>query len=572
MSSSKLGRYREKRDFGKTREPEGSSGVTRSPHLRFVVQKHEATRLHYDFRLEIDGVFHSWAVTRGPSLDPGEKRLAVEVEDHPLAYGDFEGTIPKGQYGGGTVMVWDRGLWAPTETKSPAAALADGELKFVLVGEKLKGDWVIVRMKHDRFGRDRSNWLLIKHRDDYARPGDGDGVLARDRSVASGRSMAQIAAGKGSAPTPFMRAGGRGFKADAQWSTKESADDGDPDPAAARTPTGARRSTLRETLKRTPGKQSVMTTGAIKSVRADGNRVLGVAISKPSKALWPAPDGYTKMDLAEYLATVAPWMLAHIAGRPCSLLRAPDGIAAETFFQRHAGGRMDEAVATVQVAGDRLPYLEIDDARGLVAMAQLAAIEFHPWNCMPGSPEVPGRLVFDLDPGPGVAFDSVVAAAKTIRQMIEGLGLAAFCKTTGGKGLHVVVPLKADRPQATWAQAKMFAETLCIEMARREPELYLTKMTKSARKGRIFLDYLRNDRMATAVAPLSPRARPGAHVSMPLTWAQVRAGLDPSRFTIKTAAKLMAKSSAWADYEDASGSLRAAIARLVGTAPAGKSK
>ncbi len=204
---AKLSAYRAKRDFTKTAEPSGEGEVAGGNRRRFVIQKHAATRLHYDFRLELDGVFKSWAVTRGPSLDPHDKRLAVAVEDHPLDYGDFEGAIPKGEYGGGTVLLWDRGYWEPEGEARPEEALAAGDLKFVLDGERLHGSWVLVRMKHDRFGGRRTNWLLIKHRDGYAREGDGGAILAEDRSVASGRSMEEIAAGKGPAPRPFMRAG-----------------------------------------------------------------------------------------------------------------------------------------------------------------------------------------------------------------------------------------------------------------------------------------------------------------------------------------------------------------------------
>src|SRR5579872_2331103 len=195
-ASRKLSAYRKKRDFAKTAEPSGGTAES-SDRLRFVIQKHDATRLHYDFRLELGGVFKSWAVTRGPSLDPHDRRLAVEVEDHPLEYGDFEGTIPKGQYGGGTVQLWDRGYWAPEGRGSPQAQLKAGELKFVLEGERLHGGYVLVRMRNDREGGKRVNWLLIKHRDPGAREGDHDAVLAEDRSIASGRAMAQIAAGKG---------------------------------------------------------------------------------------------------------------------------------------------------------------------------------------------------------------------------------------------------------------------------------------------------------------------------------------------------------------------------------------
>src|SRR6201998_3507663 len=210
----KLSTYRKKRDFDKTAEPSGEVKVAPSSRPRFVIQKHAATRLHYDFRLEYDGVFKSWAVTRGPSLDPHDKRLAVETEDHPLDYGDFEGTIPKGQYGGGTVQLWDRGYW---DSDDPERGFAKGDLKFNLHGDKLHGSWVLVRMRHDRNGGKRTNWLLIKHRDEYAKEGEDNDVLDEDRSVASGRTMKQIADGKGKAPKPFMMAKNGKGKEDAVW-------------------------------------------------------------------------------------------------------------------------------------------------------------------------------------------------------------------------------------------------------------------------------------------------------------------------------------------------------------------
>ena len=313
-----------------------------------------------------------------------------------------------------------------------------------------------------------------------------------------------------------------------------------------------------------PAKTSLAKPAAVKQDQGKPV-VMGVLLSNPHKPLWPdAGDGkpVTKIDLAHYLATVGPWMIRHLAGRPCSIVRAPNGFDKEQFFQRHAMPGSSNLLTLTPVRGDKKPYLQVDRIEGLVALAQIAALELHPWNCQPGKPEVPGRLVFDLDPGPDVPFSAVITAALTMRDVLQLLGLNSFCKTTGGKGLHVVTPLALVKNSPTWPEAKTFARDVCAAIAHDDPNSFVLNMAKNKRQGRIFLDYLRNDRTATAVAPLSPRARPHAAVSMPLTWAQVKPGLDPTSYTVRTVPSLLKRSAAWADYEKASEPLRLAIKRL----------
>ena len=390
-------------------------------------------------------------------------------------------------------------------------------------------------------------------------PGDTDKVLSTDRSVASNRTMAQIAAGKGRGPEPFILRGPRDETRCNLEFKCIGADADAPEPAARQKP-----------LKRMPVRKMAKARSRKPAKKSEGaDAVLGITISHPDKELWPAATGaaaVTKLDLAHYLEAVGAWMLPHIKGRPCSVMRAPDGIDGERFFQRHAMRGMSSEIELVRISGDREPYIEVNSVEGLIALGQIASLEFHPWNCAPFEPDRPGRLVFDLDPAPDVDFGRVVVAANELRERLEKLGLVAFCKTTGGKGIHVVTPLKTRRGDGIgWDDAKMFSGAVCQQMAKDSPDAYLIKMTKKLRTGRIFLDYFRNDRMATAVAPLSPRARPGATVSMPLTWGQVKQGLDPKRFTVHSVPALLKKSSAWKDYSDSERPLKGAIKKLLGS-------
>jgi bifunctional non-homologous end joining protein LigD len=487
-AAAKLAKYRARRDFERTPEPSASTarpGAGRS----FVVQQHAARRMHYDFRLEHEGVMWSWSVPRGPSLSPSDRRLAVRTEDHPLDYAGFEGVIPPGQYGSGAVVVWDRGTWEPEGDAGDA--MKRGRLTFVLHGEKLRGRWHLVRTR----GTDKQErWLLFKARDEAASEG-ADVLAARPASVLSGRTIDEVAA------------------------------------SPART------------------------------------WQLGFALTNLDKVLYPE-QGITKGELMAYLAVVAEHMLPHVAGRPLTLVRCPDG-RTKCFFQKHVLPGAPEAIRRVELeeaGGQTATYMAIDDLPGLVALAQLGTLEIHTWGARADRPERPDLMVFDLDPDVGLPWDRVAAAALELRRRLSELGLESFVKTTGGKGLHVAAPIER---RTGWDELKAFAKAVVARMEGDEPGRYTTNMGKAHRRGKVFLDYLRNGRGATFVAPYSPRARPGAPVAVPISWEELARGVDPAAFTTRTVPPRLGKLGAdpWRRLGEVRQSITAAAWRAVGGKP-----
>ena len=311
---------------------------------------------------------------------------------------------------------------------------------------------------------------------------------------------------------------------------------------------------------RPPPRFQIALTGKHRAV------VAGLTISSPDRVLWPAIDGHpaiTKLELVQFYEAAAERILPHVADRPVSIIRAPEGIGGEVFFQRHAMPGSNPRLKLIDVK-ERKPYVGVVDVGGLVAIGQSGGLELHPWGCAPGDPETPDQITFDLDPDEGLDFADVIAAARTMKTRLEGLGLHPFCKTTGGKGLHVVVPIKADaKSRIEWDQCKAFARAVSEQVRLDAPDKFTTTLAKKARGGKIFLDYLRNGRMATAVAPWSPRARPGAGIAYPLSWGQVKTGLDPKAFTLRTWPALLKKADPWAEFRAGAVSLRPVLKRVI---------
>jgi bifunctional non-homologous end joining protein LigD len=798
--------YNRKRDFAKTKEPKGRKLKGKGD--SFVVQKHDASRLHWDFRLELDGVLKSWAVPKGPSLDPGDNRLAMRTEDHPLDYGDFEGTIPKGEYGGGTVMLWDQGRWIPEPGKDPSKTIEEGHLHFALDGERMKGEWVMFRLK-GKPGEKAEPWMLKKVTDDFAKPDEGEALVEECvTSVTTGRTMAEIAAGAdvwrtnrggrkggrakqkaGAGPPKFQApqlatlvdevptgsgwlheykydgyrlllatAGGAASaftRKGHDWSDKfraivKAASDlpagclidgeavalgksGKPDfqllqaslkggkadlafyafdllvdrgEDITRLPNIERKERLAALLKTAShpilygdhviGKgealfdaickeggegiiskkasapysgtrsrnwlkikciqrQEFIIVGWQESDKRRGFRSLHLAvqeggkltyagkvgtgfntkmieemsetmrplevdkppldvpraarkgshwieprlvgevafteftsdgilrhpsfialrqdksakdvvrevpkhlkkaeskaepvsadifvkISNRDRVIYPA-DGLTKGQLADYYAAVAELLLVDAANRPISLVRCPQGRAKKCFFQKHDAGSFGPDVKQVPVKekkGGTEDYLYIDSAKGLLTLVQMGTIEVHGWGSRVKPLEKPDRLVFDLDPDVGLDFGDVRSAAVRLQALLADLGLVSFPMVTGGKGIHVIVPLDAS---VDWPKVSDFAERFARAIAQAEPERFTANIRKVERKGRIFLDYLRNQRGATAIMPYSARARDGAPVAAPIAWEELDSITGGNVFTILDADELLARAS-----------------------------
>lgn len=483
--------HNRQRQVDSTSEPpdESTRSVRKTGRGReFVVQKHAARSLHYDFRLELDGTLVSWAIPKGPSLDPGEKRLAVHVEDHPLSYRHFEGSIPKGQYGGGDVIVWDRGTWEPEG--DPKAAYKAGKLAFTLRGEKLTGAWVLVRIRASPRS-DREQWLLIKSCDDSAIDhGQYDVVSERPESVLSGELLP---GDRESAATPI-------------------ADDA---VAQVGKPKGARESRV----------------GCSKKRKGEtGSPLAGVSISSAERII-DSQSGISKGELAAFYARIADWLVPHLVGRPVSLLRAPEGIDGEQFFQKHA---QHLAIAHIRHLARSLDpgharLMAIDSRKALIGAVQMGTIEFHTWGASTDRIERPDRLILDLDPDPALPWQRMIDATQRVLTLLDELGLQSWLKTSGGKGMHIIIPLAR---YAEWDQLKAFAKAIAEFMAAQSPEHFTARMGPKNRVGKIFTDYLRNQRGASTVAAYSVRARPGLPVSVPIARSELEQLQSAAQWTV----------------------------------------
>ena len=503
-----LKEYRKKRNFDATPEPPGREAVEGQEPLSFVVHKHLASHLHFDLRLELDGVLKSWALPKEPSLDPAEKKLAIMVEEHPFDYRTFEGVIPEGNYGAGTVMIWDRGTYHAVghatrrETEEALRqGLGRGHISFVLNGQRLKGEFALVKLKR----AEDNSWLLIKKSDAFAHTG---GIPHADTSVASGLTMEEIAMDAFDPASTAVHGQDHGRESSRHNETEEQ--------------------------RKRRGKLL-----AINDVKVD--------LTNLDKVLWPE-EGYTKGDMIAYYRSVAPFILPYLQDRPESLHRHPDGVAAPGFFQKNVDHTVPGWVETLAVhsvsKGNDVTYLLCQDEATLVYMANLGCIEINPWHARAGRLDTPDYMVLDLDPL-DIPFDEVVRVALVTHDVLVEIGAAGFCKTSGATGLHVYVPLGA---RYSHDQATQLARLVNSLVHGRLPRTTSIERDPEKRRGKVYLDFLQNGYGQTLAAPYCLRPRKGAPVSTPLMWEEVRDSLDPTRFTIETMmARLRKVGDLWKD-------------------------
>ena len=449
-----LKEYNQKRDFNKTSEPKGKKEKSNKKHV-FVVQHHKARKDHYDFRLEWGGVLKSWAVPKGPSYNPKNKRLAVMVEDHPLSYRDFEGVIPKGEYGAGVVMLWDYGTWELVDGKR--LDLKNGLIKFKLHGKRLKGLWTLVLMSDN-------NWLLIKDQDEYHLYDD---ILEFNTSIKSGKTMEEI---------------------------KENN---------------------------------------------------GVELTNPDKVIFKNPK-VTKKDIFDYYEIVSERMLPFLKNRLISTIRLPDGYGGKPFYKKHFEN-LDSFLGVKKLKTNedkRNDYYYIKDKFGLLSEVQMNSYEFHIWGSSVDDVNHADMLVFDLDPDEGLSLEKLRRGVKDLKKILDEYKLESFLKTSGGKGYHVVVPL---RSKVTWKNARKIARDIAKLMELTWPDKYTSNMKKSKRKGKIFIDWIRNIKGSTSVAPYSIRLRRKATVSMPIKWSELDK-VRPDEITIKEAIKRIRRKDPWENF------------------------
>jgi bifunctional non-homologous end joining protein LigD len=515
-ASKKLARYREKRDFDRTPEPAGASTPLESATgRRFVVQRHRARRLHYDLRLEIDGVLASWAVPRGPTLDPRAKRTAVHVEDHPIEYLDFEGVIPKGEYGGGDVVVWDIGTWEPRGTDDPATAVAAGELHADMYGHKLRGRLVLVRRDRDGSGArtGREQWLLVHKRDEHA----VDGWDAEDhpRSVLSGRTNDEVKADP-----------------DRMWRSDLPAAEA----SIALRPTGV------------PG-PSADELAALDALGASGKwEVFGrtLRLTNLDKVLFPArrrESATTKREFVRYAAQIAPVVLPYLAGRPLNMHRYPNGAESKGFWHKQVPQHAPEWLSRWENPeadpGETTTYLVVNEPAALVWAANFGALEWHAWTSRTDAPHRPTYALIDLDPGEATRWDDVLTLARLHRTALEHLGVRGQPKLTGRRGIQIWIPITRG---PTFAETRAWVEQLSRTVSAVVPELVSWKWEVRDRGGQARLDYTQNAINKTLIAPYSPRAAAGAPVSAPVSWDELDdPSLRPDTVTIRNVFDRLAK-------------------------------